>query len=151
MNWNAQAAPRTFEDAVTEWQAAVQAAAAAKDNEMELRLIVANLGFKFDKNEERKGTENIELGDGYKLKAVFAMRASVNNKDDAADKMLTKLEKTGPEGKFIADRIVKWKPELSLTEYNQLDKKFKAIVDEVVTFTVATPALELVVPKDKKV
>ena len=129
------------------WEAAVKALAAAKDAEAALRKEVLAEAFAFDPEALREGTENFELGNGYKLKAVFKISRNLNNENEAVDKVLSKIEKTGPEGAFIAERLVKWKPELSVSEYKKLPEKFKKLFDEVVTSKEAMPSLELVAPK----
>lgn len=131
------------------WEAAVKLLAAAKDAEAALRKEVLAEAFAFDPEALREGTENFELGNGYKLKAVFKISRNLNNENEAVDKVLSKIEKTGPEGAFIAERLVKWKPELSVTEYKKLPEKFKKLFDEVVTSKEAMPSLELVAPKSK--
>ena len=131
------------------WEAAVKALAAAKDAEAALRREVLAEAFQFDPEALREGTENFELGNGYKLKAVFKISRNLNNENEAVDKVLSKIEKTGPEGAFIAERLVKWKPELSVSEYKKLPEKFKKLFDEVVTSKEAMPSLELVAPKSK--
>lgn len=131
------------------WEAAVNALAAAKDAEAALRKEVLAEAFAFDPEALREGTENFELGNGYKLKAVFKISRNLNNENEAVDKVLSKIEKTGPEGAFIAERLVKWKPELSVSEYKKLPEKFKKLFDEVVTSKEAMPSLELVAPKSK--
>lgn len=131
------------------WEAAVKALAAAKDAEAALRKEVLAEAFAFDPEALREGTENFELGNGYKLKAVFKISRNLNNENEAVDKVLSKIEKTGPEGVFIAERLVKWKPELSVSEYKKLPEKFKKLFDEVVTSKEAIPSLELVAPKSK--
>ena len=131
------------------WEAAVKELAAAKDAEATLRKEVLAEAFAFDPEALREGTENFELGNGYKLKAVFKISRNLNNENEAVDKVLSKIEKTGPEGAFIAERLVKWKPELSVSEYKKLPEKFKKLFDEVVTSKEAMPALEMVAPKSK--
>ena len=131
------------------WEAAVKALAAAKDAEAALRKEVLAEAFAFGPEALREGTENFELGNGYKLKAVFKISRNLNNENEAVDKVLSKIEKTGPEGAFIAERLVKWKPELSVSEYKKLPEKFKKLFDEVVTSKEAMPSLELVAPKSK--
>ena len=131
------------------WEAAVKALAAAKDAEAALRKEVLAEAFAFDPEALREGTENFELGNGYKLKAVFKISRNLNNENEAVDKVLSKIEKTGPEGAFVAERLVKWKPELSVSEYKKLPEKFKKLFDEVVTSKEAMPSLELVAPKSK--
>lgn len=137
------------DELIMAWKQANEALAFAKEHEMKLRLELAKAEFKFDENALEAGTENIELGNGYKLKCEKKINYSLNNKDDAVDKALTKIEKSGAEGAFIVDRLVRWKPELSVSEYKKLDPKYKKIIDEVVTTKAATPSLTLVEPKAK--
>lgn len=134
---------------ILQWQESVKALAAAKDAEAALRREVLTDCFGFDPDALREGTENVELGNGYKLKAVFKISRNLNNENDAVDKVLSKIEKTGPEGQFVAERLVKWKPELSISEYKKLPEKFRKMIDEVVTSKEATPSVELVEPKSK--
>lgn len=134
---------------ILQWQEAVKALAAAKDAEAALRKEVLSDCFAFDPDALREGTENVELGNGYKLKAVFKISRNLNNEGDAVDKVLSKIEKTGPEGQFVAERLVKWKPELSVSEYKKLPEKFRKMIDEIVTSKEATPSVELVEPKSK--
>ena len=131
------------------WESSVKLLAAAKDAEAALRKEVLAEVFAFDPEALREGSENFELGSGYKLKAVFKISRSLNNENEAVDKVLAKIEKTGPVGVFFAERLVKWKPELSVTEYKKLPEKFKKLFDEVVTSKEAMPSLELVAPKSK--
>ena len=131
------------------WEQAVKALAAAKDTEAALRKEVLAEAFAFDPEALREGTENFELGNGYKLKAFFKISRNLNNENEAVDKVLSKIEKTGSEGAFVAERLVKWKPELSVSEYKKLPEKFKKMIDEVVTSKELTPSLELVAPKSK--
>jgi len=134
---------------IVQWQEAAKTLAAAKETESALRAEVLKNAFAFDPEALREGTENIELGAGYKLKAVFKINRSFVGGQEAVEKALQKIEKTGPEGEFIAERLVKWKPELSITEYKTLPDKFRKVIDEIVTSKEATPALELVAPKSK--
>lgn len=134
---------------ILQWQEAVKTLAAAKEAEAALRKEVLSGAFNFDPEALREGTENVELGQGYKLKAVFKINRSFAGGQEAVEKALQKIEKTGPEGEFIAERLVKWKPELSVTEYKKLPEKFKKLFDEVVTSKEAMPTLELVAPKSK--
>lgn len=130
------------------WNNAKLQLEAAKKLEMELRFQVIESEFA---NHKEKGTENLELSQGYKLKAVFKQSYSFlnGNKNDEVEKALTKLEKMGAEGKFIAERIVRFKPELSVTEYEKLDSKYRKVIDEIIVTKPATPSLELVEPKVK--
>lgn len=136
------------------WTQAKEQLEAAKAVEMEYRTAVVN--FAFDPNKQ-SGTERIELGNGYELKAVKKINfgwikdeAGKLNKR-AIDKALEKIEKVGGAvGELIAERLVKWTPDLSLTEYKQLDEKFKRIIDEVIVTSEGAPTLEIIPPKAAK-
>ena len=134
------------DDLITAWLESQRLLEAAKEREMELRKAVLQRVFEFN-NDEREGTQNIELGNGYKLKAGFKIYRRLDNKDEAVSKVLDAMEKTGEEGKFRAERLVKWKPELSLTEYKDLPEEFKSLIDGILTSTPATPSLKLITPK----
>ena len=133
------------------WQAAQEALNNAKALELELRNKVAARNFP---NAE-VGTNNLELGLGYKLKMVRKLNYNLTNNEGQTERALNEIEKLGNEGKFLAERLVGWTPKLSLTEYNRLEAsnpthaKIKAIIDAVLTVTDGTPTLEVVAPKGK--
>jgi hypothetical protein len=137
---------------IAAWQQAQTSLEAAKTYEMELRKRVVAATFDATKT---KGTENFDLGKGYVLKCV----KKENVKVDAVkiNDVLDEIEKVGDFGKFIADRIVKFKPDLSLTEWNALNErahegdgnaqKIIALLVPVVEFKPGSPVLEVVEPK----
>ncbi len=135
------------------WETAKKQLEVAKEIEMDLRKQFVD--FAFDQNKE-KGTERIELDNGYEAKAVkkinygFVKTEDGKLNKDAIEKALQKIERAGPVGELIADRLVKWTPDLSMTEYNQLDPKFKKIIDEVIVTTEGSPTLEIIAPKAAK-
>jgi hypothetical protein len=141
---------------LNKWLSAKNALEQAKDAEMQLRKqIVADI---IQAKPGEKGTRNFELNAGYKLKAVLKLNYKLNN--DEVDSTLDRIEKLGEEGKFIVDRIVKFKPELSVSEYNALNdrantgdvmaKAFIKELNKILTIEDASPSLELVEPKAKK-
>lgn len=131
------------------WIKASNELAVAKEAESKLRQEVLNECFSFDPEALREGTENCELGNGYKLKAAFKISRSLGSDVEAIEKLLQKIEKSGPEGEFIAERLVKWKAEISITEYKKLPEKVAKIVNELLVSKPATPSLEFVEPKAK--
>ncbi len=141
-------ATKTNDQLIGEWEAAAKQLAHFKALEATARKAMVDR--MFPNNAGLSGTKNADLANGYKLKAVFKLNYSLNNKDDAVDKALSKIEKTGPEGQFVANRLVKWKPELSVSEYNELEPKFKKIIDEVLKISDGTPSVEIVAPKEKR-
>ena len=117
----------------------------------------------------RKGTQRYELGAGYKVKLVYGFNYKLGNKElvDPATNELTPINKQGKvvedpigeignEGPFLAERLIRWKPELVEKEYLALDPEIpahvevKALIDAILTITPATPTLELEEPKAAK-
>jgi hypothetical protein len=134
---------------IQKWQLAADQLAVAKKAEAELRNAVLAAAFEFCPDALREGTENIELGLGYKLKSVFKISRTFVGGSDGVEAALSKIEKLGAEGQFIANRLVKWKPELSIAEYKSLPDKIRKLIDEVIVSKEAMPSLELVEPKAK--
>lgn len=91
------------------------------------------------------GTQNIDLPNGYKATVVKKQNYNVNQQmvNDALDKM----ENISEEGKLLAERLIKWKAELSKTEYDKLPNQYKVIIDTCITVTPGTPSLEIKAPK----
>ena len=125
----------------------------AKEAELEAR----KLAVMFMHDPAKSGTtENVELGGGYKATMKVPVRygfvQNAEGKTDKAriEKALSKIEKTGQAGELIAERLVKWTPELSLTEYKQLPDNFRKIIDDVIVTSEGTPTLEIKEPKAKK-
>lgn len=139
---------------LTAWENSKVALERAKVAEMNLRKQI--VAFSFDPN-KKSGTERIELANGYELKAVKKLNYGfIKNSDGkrvnklAIDAALTAIEKIDPVGALIAERLVKWDPTLSLTEYNQLSPQMKAEIDKVIVVTDGAPSLEIVPPKGTK-
>jgi mRNA-degrading endonuclease HigB of HigAB toxin-antitoxin module len=138
---------KTKEQKLQEWIDAKALLDKAKAAEMTAREEVVS-AFPFDAD-KLEGTQNIDLANGWKLKVVKKLNYKLDKTDDKTDKALEKIEKLGAEGVFIAERLVKWTPELSVSEYRKLDKKFKDIIDGVLTTTPGAPSLELIDPNAK--
>lgn len=133
-----------------EWQAAKAILESAKARELETRT--ASVDFMADP-EKVGSVDNVDLGNGYKAKMKipinygFIKDASGKLDKSRIDKALSKIEKDGAAGELIAERLVKWDPKLSLTEYKLLSPKYKNIIDEVIVTSEGTPTLEIVEPK----
>lgn len=129
---------------LSKWHQAVKVLEAAKATELELRNAAVKALFDGTKS----GTQSIDLGNGYKVKAVVKFNYSLDK--EKIDGALAKMEAMGDEGKLLASRLVKWSPSLSTTEYKELPAKYVGIIDDVLTISPGTPSLELVEPKAKK-
>lgn len=136
-----------------DWNRKKEGLDAAKDAEMKARK--AAVLFMHDPSQTGR-TENVDLGGGYKatfkIPVKYGFVKNAEGKTDKAriEKALSKLESLGGAGELIAERLVKWTPELSLTEYNLLNEKHKKIIDDViVTSDDGAPSLEIKAPKSK--
>jgi hypothetical protein len=142
-----QEAPAIDKNAlIQEWNETKRQLDRTKEKERELRDKVILACFP---NHKEKGTENLPLGNKWKLKAVFKTTFGFinSNKNNEVEDMLQKLEKTGVEGQVIAERLIRFKPELDVKEYEKLSANHKKIVDSILVTRPATPTLELVEPK----
>lgn len=132
------------------WQAKAKELETVKAAELVLRNEVFKLAFANPK----EGMNTLELGNGYELKAEYKFNYSLSeskqprNGDEpfATTKALNAIEELGNEGKFLAERVVTWKPELSIKEYRDLDPKYKVLLDKALTITPGTPALSIKAP-----
>lgn len=101
------------------------------------------------------GTHNYNLGDGYVLKAELGINYALNDKpvdpndpkgETHLDVALAKIEASGNQGPFIVERLIRWKPELSITEYKSLPPALKTIIDGVITTKPDAPTLKFIEP-----
>ena len=141
---------KTKKDALLlQWEAAATALATAKEIELNLRKSVVEAFYPAEHDDSRaEGTRSLDLGNGFKLKAVFKMnrRIDIGKVNDA----LECIENVDAEGRFIAERIIRFKPELDKKEYDTCPAKYRRFIDEILTISPATPALEIIEPKAKK-
>ena len=101
----------------------------------------------------KEGVNNFVIGNGMTLKAKHTINYTLKETKEGAETsaILDQIEKLGNEGSFLAERLVSWKPDLSLKEYKELDpanndthKQIKALVDTVLTTKPGMPTLEVV-------
>lgn len=147
---------------LAKWRQAKVDATQAVETERALRAQVTEMLFP----NPVKGTQRYDLGEGWKVKLVHSMTPTLGDKDligdgqkvpviDQVDTVLNEIEKCGNVGPVFAERLVKWKPELSMTEYEKLDtayedqKRIKALIDSILTLKPAAPQLEIEAPKAK--
>lgn len=145
------------DEILSAWESSKKALEVAKENEAELRKQFVK--FAFD-NAKLSGTERVALNNGYEAKAVKKLNYKfVANEGetvvDTLDHVLTRIEALNPEAKFIAERLVKWSADLSLTEYNKLGesdtgRQVKTMIDTVIETTEGMPTLEIIPPKAPK-
>ena len=155
INYEAQAtpaAPMTTEqrdELLTKWQQAKETISKWKDYEGELRKMIVADASLFNPNKQ-SGTETVELGNGYKLKAVKKINYKVDNKEGQAFAVLKKLAALSDVSAHKCKDLFRFDANLKLSEYKKLDEQEKAIVDTVLETKQAMPSLELVEPKQDK-
>jgi hypothetical protein len=133
----------------------------AKSVESEARAAVTKTLFP----EARKGTQRYNLNGGYKIKLVYGLTYTLGDKDkvDHEGKKVSiesqiraveeKIAELGPEAELLVERLIKWKPELSGSEYEKLDSNspvqlaVRNLIDEVLTIKPASPQLTFEEPK----
>lgn len=138
-----------YDALIMKWQKSKETLEIAKEEEIALRKQVAEQNL-LRVEEKKEGVNTNELGNGYAMKTTVKYNYKLTDDNDKIDAMLDTLEKTGNEGAFLAERLVSWKATLSVSEYKDLDPKYKKIVDTVLTITEGTPTVELKEPKAKK-
>jgi hypothetical protein len=131
------------------WDEKKQALEAAKAGEMEARKAV----FEFNFPNPQPGVNRVELNNGYKLKATHKVNYKFAASNDAIDKAEDACCELGAEGKFLAERIICWKAEPSVSEYKKLDLsnpvhvQVKKHIDSVLEIKAGAPTLEIEAPK----
>ncbi len=123
---------------VAEWSATKIKLAKLKIEESTMRSKL--FAFYFPLAKEGKTVE--QMPEDWYLEGTQKMNRKI---DEAALKAVMEQLPEGSE-----DRLIKWKPELKLREYNKLHKKQQAIMDEAIIMTKATGSMKLCPPKKKK-
>lgn len=131
-----------------QWNATKSDLEIAKASELELRKAALAQAFEWEEGAEMKGSKTTPLPNGFKAKGEFKIYSKLENKAGETEAALNRICELDPEnGPGIARRLVKWKPELSETEYKALGPEAKAIIDTVLTTKPGTPSLSIVPPK----
>lgn len=145
---------------IQEWRDAQAAAKIAVEAERGLRASLANMLFP----EPVEGTNTYDLGGGgYSIKMDYSFSYEICKEPgkrithevyvDKVDALQSAVEATGPEGKLLAERLFKWKPELSASEFKKLDETqpIQALIKQLITEQLTTkpdsPQVKFVEPK----
>ena len=150
--------------AVAAWQSSVKPFQEWKAFEAAKRLEAAQLCFP----NPVKSTQRFDLGGGYKLKLVYGLTYTLGDKD-LVDPILNEkvlietqvrgtleaIEALGPVGELLANRLIKFKPELSEAEYKALSSEgateihaeAKKLIDTILIIKPASPQLTYEEPK----
>lgn len=144
----------TQDQVLLKWKDLQEAVTKAKEAEMEMRKYIVKRAFP----QPKEGMNNLDLGQGYILKAGVAFNYNLDPDLQKVEAALDNIALMGNEGAFIASRLVKWSADFLLTEYRPLQaedatdiqKKIKLEIDKVLTITDKAPTLEIKEPKAKK-
>jgi len=134
--WNAGAILAAWNQAATELAKLV-------DHERRLRTAVFETHFPA----HTEGVNRTDIGNGYQLKATAKYNYNLKNKNGETEMAIEAIAKLGEKGAFIADRLIRWQPELSVSEYRKLDDTIKKEIDKVLEIKPGMPALEIEAPK----
>jgi hypothetical protein len=127
------------DDLIVTWRQAKYTLDEAKKIELTLRQEIVADCFTEDQVE---GTERIELGKGWEIKAVKKMNYRFIGKQEEIVSVLGKLPHE------VSKRLATWKATLSTREFKLLDNTQNKIVSEVIEIKPGTPTLELIQPKE---
>lgn len=131
---------------LADWNASKVALANLTLQERELRKMVVDIFSDAQAFPEMaSGTESIDIGFGHDLKITHKLDYKLDNANDCEElhKVLREIETSMEGGHIIAERIVKWKPELSVSEYKLLSPENKARLDRVLTIKPASKSVEI--------
>lgn len=144
---------------LTNWLKAKSDFMSAQQLERDLRSKVQAMLFP----NPRQGAQRYPLGRGYGVKLVHDLQYDLGDKDEAKsggrsiEKQVQALEDAicalGNEGPALAERLIRWKPELSPSEYRKLDcsleiqAKIKELIDALLTTKPKSPQIDLEEPK----
>lgn len=130
--------PVTQKD-LEEWYVLQDKIAKLKASEMLLRTKI----FKFFFPTPVEGTNTAELPDGFALKGQYKIQRDIDQ--GAFEALKDRLREAG----INADKLVRWKPELTMKEYRALTEEERQLADQFLIVKPGAPSLEIVQPKRK--
>lgn len=143
----------TRDEVLMNWTASKALLETAKADEMSWRKYIVKRAFP----NPDEGTNTLDLGNGYELKAVVKYNYKLA-KPNLVHEAQSRIAKIGNNGAFIADRLFSWKVDFLTTEYkNLLEEKNESIeaqeilklLNEVLTIEEAAPELKIKEPTKK--
>lgn len=134
-------AKELYYETLDAWRQDVITLASIKEREMRLRLLLVNLTF----TDPTEGTNTHLFGDNRKA-AKLTMTQPISRKVDPAaiKQCLDELRKTRGDA---VDELIRWKPDLAVTEYKALTPEEQAILAPAITSAPGTPQLKFVAAK----
>jgi hypothetical protein len=106
-----------------------------------------------------EGTNKTPLNDGTgaELKATHVLNRKVD--EGALDALRQSMQPTDlGDGTFLEpnvpklplDKLVKWKPEVAISEYRKLTAEEQLLFDQCLIITIGSPQVEITIPKKAK-
>jgi hypothetical protein len=123
-----------------EIRALAEAMAPIVEEEKMLRALIVSVAFP----KETEGTHDIDLANGWKLKAALKLDRKVD--EAALPAVVAQLQKM----QVNADVLLRVKHEVEVKQYRQLTEEQRKVFDQMLTIKPQTPTLELVPPKEAK-
>ena len=136
-NFDVQATEQATSEDIMEWLKVKDELAKVKAKEAILRSKIHKTFFRTP----NEGTNNFDLGNGYKLKYTHKLQRDID------ESMLTNLQEQFKEHAINVDTLVERKPSLKLKNWRDLTEEQHAIFDQCVTTKPASGTLEFVKPK----
>jgi hypothetical protein len=114
-------------------------AAQAKERDLRARVIssFSSVG------PMHSGVENVPYFGGT-IKIEHKLDYKLDTNTDKVDAMLDAIERSQEGGNVIAERLVKWKPEISVSEYKLLNNAQRALVTPILTIKPASKSVTFV-------
>lgn len=122
---------------VQQWQEAKEALAAWQRRERDLRAEI--IGATTDGTVD-SGVENVPFGPNHRIAITHRLIYKLDD-GPALDAALEDVSRS--MGDTIAERLVKFKPELSVSEYKKLDPDVQKRFNRVITTKPGSPSLEI--------
>lgn len=145
LDWNAALTANNYRATlIAKWREASAISKLAVETERALRAeIIAVYSAHSGPNDLHASMENVNLPNGELLKIQHKVDYKLDADGDAVEKQLDLIEKTQEGGNVIAERLVAWKPEISVKEYKLLNDVQKALIDKVLTIKPASKSIEI--------
>lgn len=143
--------PADRETLLKEWKEISEWIKTAQNKENQLRLKLVSDLFTAEKLE---GSETVDIGWGYRLKATKNLNYNATNKEGQTEKLLAAVHAIDPG---TAQALVRWQPELSVTAYRALltllekHPELKEVAALAITVKPGMPELEMIAPKTEAV
>ena len=142
-------------DLVAEWKECRDTFEYYKEKEQNYRARIGMLVFP----DAKSGAETKELGAGYRItytpKTNYTLKPPADGPADckivdAMTMLADEMRLASNEGAFIFERLVSWKPSLSVAEYKRLSPELRKIVDRYVTTSEGAPSISIKEPAAAK-